>query len=33
MGLDAYAMKPIVKNDIAKTIRKVLGNAKSSGQQ
>jgi len=32
-GIDAYVMKPIVKNDIAKTIRKVLGNAEISGQQ
>jgi len=33
LGIDAYVMKPIVKNDIAKTIRKVLGNTESFGQQ
>jgi two-component system, cell cycle sensor histidine kinase and response regulator CckA len=33
MGLDAYVMKPIMARDIAKTIRKALGNAENSGQQ
>jgi len=31
LGIDAFAIKPIVKKDIAKAIRKVLDNKESSG--
>ncbi|MBW2643272.1 MAG: hypothetical protein JRC89_07835, partial [Deltaproteobacteria bacterium] len=32
LGIAAYVMKPIIKTEIAKTIRKVLDKAKGSAQ-
>ncbi len=33
LGIAAYVMKPFVRNDIAKTIRKVLGKLDGSSQE
>ena len=32
-GIKAFAYKPMVKSDLANTVRKVLDEAKGSGQQ